>query len=200
VARGAAPTDAREVGSVTSPPLSEIVQGMITASDNDTAEMLTREVGVARGGDGSTEVGTRTVEKELQSLGIPTNGFALHDGSGLAKSDRVTCRALLDAIERLRDARFAAIDQGLPVAGRTGTLIGRLADDPLTGVLRAKTGYVDDVAGLAGIVDDADHLRFAFIANDQFSATAGRNLADQVARIIATYPEVPDPGTIVPAP
>jgi D-alanyl-D-alanine carboxypeptidase/D-alanyl-D-alanine-endopeptidase (penicillin-binding protein 4) len=140
------------------------------------------------------------VEKELQTLGIPTDGFVLHDGSGLAKSDRITCAALLAVLEKLKDPEFAAIDQGLPVAGRTGTLIGRLANDPLTGVLRAKTGYVDDVAGLSGVVDDVDHLRFSFVANDQFSATAGRNLADQVARIVATYPDVPDPAQIVPAP
>ncbi len=47
VVRGKAPADARDVGSVTSPPLSDIVASMLTSSDNQTAEMLVREVGLA---------------------------------------------------------------------------------------------------------------------------------------------------------
>ena len=67
-------------------------------------------------------------------------------------------------------------------------------------MLRAKTGYIDGVAGLAGIVDDDEHLRFAFLANDTFSQTDGRALADQVARLIGAYPAAPAPGEVVPAP
>ena len=72
----------------------------------------------------------------------------------------------------LSDPRFEAIDRGLAVAGTSGTLTGRLAGESLQGVLRAKTAYIDDVTGLAGVVDDDEHLRFAFIANDSFSAAA----------------------------
>ena len=50
------------------------------------------------------------------------------------------------------------------------------------------------------VVDDDEHLRFAFLANDTFSQTDGRALADQVARLIGAYPAVPAPGEVVPAP
>ena len=111
----------------------------------------------------------------------------------------MTCDALLGVLA-LSDPRFEAINRGLAVAGTSGTLTGRLAGESLQGVLRAKTAYIDDVTGLAGVVDDDEHLRFAFIANDAFSAAQGRALGDQVARLVGTYPEMPSDSDLVPAP
>jgi serine-type D-Ala-D-Ala carboxypeptidase/endopeptidase (penicillin-binding protein 4) len=199
VARGSAPANAREVGSVTSPPLADLVAGMLTSSDNLTAETLTRETGLARGGDGSTPAGTRAVLGVLDDLGIPTAALDLRDGSGLAAADRVTCDAILGVLA-LRDPKFAALDRGLPVAGRTGTLATRLQNDPLTGVLRAKTGNLDTVASLAGVVDDNEHVRFAFVINDDVSTAQGRDLADQVARLVGRYPDAPPVEQMVPPP
>jgi serine-type D-Ala-D-Ala carboxypeptidase/endopeptidase (penicillin-binding protein 4) len=201
VTGGRAPAEgAREVGVVTSAPLGDIAAAMIRSSDNDTAEMLTREIGVARSGDGSTGAGVQGIRDVLVELGASTDGLDLKDGSGLSAANRITCETVIDTIALVDDERFAAVDEGLPVAGQTGTLAGRLRGDPLGGVLRAKTGYIDGVAGLAGIVDDDEHLRFAFLANDTFSQTDGRALADQVARLIGAYPAVPAPGEVVPAP
>jgi serine-type D-Ala-D-Ala carboxypeptidase/endopeptidase (penicillin-binding protein 4) len=200
VARGTARPGAREVGSVTSPPVSDLVAAMLTSSDNLTAEMMTREIGIARGGDGSTSAGTHALLAALRDLGVPTTGVELHDGSGLAPADRATCRAILAAVDLVRDPKFAAIDHGLPVAGSTGTLVTRLRGDPLAGKLRAKTGNIEDVAGLAGIVDDDDHLHFAFIANGNFSTAQGQAIADQVARLVAAYPDAPPASDLVPAP
>ena len=173
VVRGKAPPDARDVASVKSPPLSDIVASMLTSSDNQTAEMLVREVGLARGGDGSTAAGTRVAADALKKLGVSTAGLDLKDGSGLAPANRVTCTTLLGTLELARDARFAALDRGLPIAGSTGTLAAR--GDGLEGQLRSKTGYIDDVAGLAGIVDDGEHLRFAFLANDVLGRAGARS-------------------------
>ena len=199
IAEGAAPSGAREIASVTSPPLADIVASMLTSSDNLTAETLTREVGLARGGKGTTPEGTQAVLAALTELGIPTAGLDLRDGSGLAPDNRVTCDALLGVLA-LSDPRFEAINRGLAVAGTSGTLTGRLAGESLQGVLRAKTAYIDDVTGLAGVIDDDEHLRFAFIANDAFSAAQGRALGDQVARLVGTYPEMPSDSDLVPAP
>jgi len=198
VARAKAPRGSREVASIKSPPVADLVAGMLTSSDNDTAEMLAREVGIARGGKGTTAAGTTAITRELEGLGVETKGVHLDDGSGLARGNRVTCRALIDTIELSSNRKFAALDKGLPVAGRTGTLTTRATD--LDGVLRAKTGYIEGVAGLAGIVDDAQHLRFAYLANGAFSESAGRAAADDVARVIAAYPQTPSDRELVPPP
>ncbi|MGH8977919.1 MAG: D-alanyl-D-alanine carboxypeptidase/D-alanyl-D-alanine endopeptidase [Acidimicrobiia bacterium] len=200
IGEGTAPADASEVASVSSSPLADIVASMITSSDNLSAELLAREIGIAAGGDGTTAAGTQAMLAALTEAGVLTNGLDLRDGSGLAPDNRVTCDAVLATLALASDPRFEALDRGLAIAGSTGTLARRLVGDPLQGVLRAKTAQIDDVTGLAGVVDDAEHLRFAFVANDDFSAAAGRALGDQVARLVAAYPELPSGASPVPTP
>ena len=200
VARGAAPTDGRDVGSVTSPPVAEIVAGMLTSSDNLSAELLVREIGIARGGDGSTRAGTTALTAALGELGVPMMGVELHDGSGLARANRVTCDALLAAVQLPHDPRFAALDRGLAVAGTSGTLVNRLLGDPLAGVLRGKTGNLDGVSGVTGIVDDGEHLRFAFLVNGSITQSQGQALQNDVARRVHAYPDAPSPAELVPPP
>jgi D-alanyl-D-alanine carboxypeptidase/D-alanyl-D-alanine-endopeptidase (penicillin-binding protein 4) len=162
--------------------------------------MLAREVGIGRGGKGSTAAGTRAVASTLASLHVPTAGLQLQDGSGLAKSNRVSCDTLIATLELGSQPKFAALDKGLPVSGRTGTLLGRLAAPPLGGIVRAKTGNVDGVASLAGVVDDSQHLHFAYVVNGNFSTETGRAKADQIATIVAAYPQPPPVSKLVPAP
>ena len=74
------------------------------------------------------------------------------------------------------------------MAGQTGTLAPRLAGTPLDGKLRAKTGSLDGVSGLAGYVDGRRALSFALLANGNLSDAAGRLLQDRIAALLAAYP------------
>jgi serine-type D-Ala-D-Ala carboxypeptidase/endopeptidase (penicillin-binding protein 4) len=195
-----APVNAQEIAHVDSPPLSAIVEEMLTTSDNYTAEMLTRELGVATSKTGTTAAGTSAVVRTLTSLGVPTAGMTLHDGSGLAPDDRVTCDALLHVLALTHRAKFAAMDRGLPVAGRTGTLARRFLGDPLSGVLRAKTGSISGVVSLSGTIDAGPHPSFAFVANGNFSTAAGGQLQDAIAHAVARYPDTGNSAELVPAP
>jgi D-alanyl-D-alanine carboxypeptidase/D-alanyl-D-alanine-endopeptidase (penicillin-binding protein 4) len=200
VRTGPAPAGAREVAAITSPPVREIVEALVRESDNYTGEILVRELGAAHAGTGTTEAGLRVVVARLARLGVPVEGLALRDGSGLAPTGRVTCDSLARVVHLARRGRLAPVDAGLAVAGRTGTLADRHTADPLTGVLRAKTGQIDGVAGLTGVIDDAEHLRFAYLANGDFSESGGHDLQDAVASAIAAYPVVPDADRLVPGP
>jgi len=198
-----APSGAHEIARVGSPPLSAIVEQMLTVSNNETAELLTRELGFARGGAGTTAAGTQAVRAALAHLCVPVAGVDLHDGSGLAPTDRVTCDALLRVVELSARAPFTAIDHGLPVAGRTGTLISRFAGTSLVGRLRAKTGHITGVVGLAGVIAGETgraEPRFAFVANGPFSTDAGAQLQDEIAAAIGAYPDAPTAAELVPAP
>jgi D-alanyl-D-alanine carboxypeptidase/D-alanyl-D-alanine-endopeptidase (penicillin-binding protein 4) len=198
-ASGTAPAGARDVAQVESPPLADIAAATLSASDNFAAELLAREVGVAVAHDGSTAAGTAAIVTTLRDRGVDTDGVTLLDGSGLAPGNRVTCDALVGVVDLARSARFTALDRGLAVAGESGTLALRFRGDPLQGVLRAKTGHINGVAGLAGVVDDAEHLRFAFIVNGQFTTAQGQELQATAARLVAAYPQVPA-GTTLPGP
>jgi len=200
----------RSLASVASPPLVQIVEQMLTESNDETAELLTREVGRVRADVGTTAAGTLEISAVLAALGVPVRGMVLHDGSGLAPDDRITCASLLGVVSLATQERFAPIAQGLPVAGQSGTLAERLVGTPLAGRLRAKTGHIDGVVGLAGFIDaatSAGHparddplIRFAFLANGNFSTVTGETLQDQIAETLGDYLDTPSPVDLVPAP
>src|SRR5262249_5576843 len=148
---------------------------------------------------GTTAAGAAAVVKVLTAQHVPMRNVSLLDGSGLAPANRVTCAALAGAVGLGMTARYHAIDVGVAGAGRSGTLAARFAGDPLQGVLRAKTGHIDGVAALAGVVDDAEHLRFAFVVNGQFGTVQGEDMQAEAARLVAAYPQRP-PGDVLPRP
>jgi serine-type D-Ala-D-Ala carboxypeptidase/endopeptidase (penicillin-binding protein 4) len=194
---------AEEIAHVDSPPLSAIVEEMLLESNNETAELLTRELGFKRSGEGTTATGTEAVRIALARLGVPIAGVDLRDGSGLAPTDRVTCDALLRVVELSTRPLLTAIDTGLPIAGRTGTLALRFGGTSLVDRLRAKTGHIAGVVGLAGAIDHEDGRtgpRFAFVANGTFSTDEGTQLQDEIAAAIGAYPDAPAPAELVPAP
>jgi D-alanyl-D-alanine carboxypeptidase/D-alanyl-D-alanine-endopeptidase (penicillin-binding protein 4) len=193
-----APEGAKEIARVESPRLADIVGEMLTASNNQTAEMLTREIGLRRADSGTSAAGTRAVSEVLAPLGVDVAGLALRDGSGLSHGNRVTCRALIDVLALAARPKLAAVDAGLAIAGQTGTLADRFVGTPLAGRLRAKTGHIDGVVGLAGVVTPG--ARFAFVANGDFREEDGARMQDAVGNAVGTYLDSQGPPGLVPAP
>jgi D-alanyl-D-alanine carboxypeptidase/D-alanyl-D-alanine-endopeptidase (penicillin-binding protein 4) len=186
--------------NVTSVPLTEIVGEMLSSSDNLTAELLVREIGLAARGEATTAAGTEVVLAQLDEFGLDTTGVVILDGSGLSRDTRVTC-ALLDASLALTDRpELASARTGLSVAGTRGTLATRLGGTPLEGRLFAKTGTLDGVSGLAGFVEVLTPLRFAYLANGSFSEQSAYALREEVATVLSRYPDVPPADVLVPLP
>lgn len=182
------PEGTTTVATVRSAPLSDIVAGMLRESDNTVAELLVKELGVAKRRDGSTPAGTQAVTDALTDAKLPTAGLRLGDGSGLEVTNQSSC-ALLAAALRIADRGGAPeLSPLLAVAGRSGTLSLRLAGTPLEGKLRAKTGSLNGVSGLAGYLDGRRSLSFAFMANGPLSESAGRLLQDRLVALLAGYP------------
>ena len=161
---GAVAPGAVELAAVESPTVARLVEAMLQDSDNGTAELLVKELGVRVRGAGTTAAGTAVVTDTLARLGLPLRDVDVRDGSGLDRGNRITCR-LLAAI--LRDAdRRGPIAGGLPVAAQTGTLYKRFLATPVAGHLRAKTGSLGGVASLAGYADGPTGvLTFAQVLN-----------------------------------
>jgi D-alanyl-D-alanine carboxypeptidase/D-alanyl-D-alanine-endopeptidase (penicillin-binding protein 4) len=202
VHHGVAPPNTPEIAHVDSAPLGDVLKEMLTASDDYTAELVTRELSAHAQNNqhGSTAQGTQAIVDHVRALGVDVDGLVLHDGSGLSREDRAACSTMLGAVALTKEPRFAAVAQGLPIAGRTGTLAVRFLGDPLAGALHAKTGSLDGVVGLAGSIDNASRARFAFLAGGDFSMNGGSALADGVARAVASYPDHSGLEALVPAP
>jgi serine-type D-Ala-D-Ala carboxypeptidase/endopeptidase (penicillin-binding protein 4) len=180
------------MASVESPPMAEVVGEMLRESDNLTAELLVKELGRRHGRGGTTAAGVEVVRSTLAGEGFDLAGLVTYDGSGLDRGDRATCALLIGLLRREGDDSW--VSRGLPVAGRDGTLAERFVGTPADGRLRAKTGSLDNVAGLSGWVDGGqDHtLAFALLANGlPRSASFGRAFTDRVGLVLASYPDAP---------
>src|SRR3954468_15767993 len=99
-----APADAATVTSIQSPPLSDVVTEMMVTSDNNTAEMITKELGAAVAGTGTREAGLEVIRQTLAGWNLPLDGVTLVDGSGGGRGDRVTCRLLLGVMDHAGSA------------------------------------------------------------------------------------------------
>ncbi len=194
---GAAP-DVDPVASVASAPLVEIVQHVLEASDNEGAEVLLRHAGLAAGGGGrggSFAAGARAVSSTLTDLGVPLRAARVLDGSGLARGNRMAVSSLLDVLATALEPKrplLAGVAEGLPVAGFTGSLAsGRFEVDSEDGLgwVRAKTGTLTGVHGLAGSVTGRDGTPMLFVAVvDRVkvrNALQARARLDQIASALA---------------
>lgn len=163
----AAATDT-EIAAVESAPLAQIVERTLAVSDNNAAEVMAHHVGLAVRHDASFAGGTAAVMEVLRSLGVETAGSTVYDGSGLSRRNRLTPETLLGVLRVAASAEhpeLRAVVTGLPVAGVAGSLQWRFDDSRAArGRVRAKTGTLTGVSGLAGIVTDRDGNRMVFVA------------------------------------
>jgi serine-type D-Ala-D-Ala carboxypeptidase/endopeptidase (penicillin-binding protein 4) len=173
-------------------PLAAVVQHVLEVSDNDGAEVLARQVAVAQGEPASFAGAARAVRAVLGRLGISTRGDRIYDGSGLSRHDRLRPETLLAVIRTAASPDHPGLRSalaGLPVAGFTGSLATRFVDDPGRGTVRAKTGTLTGVDGLAGTVTTRDGAVLGFVAiadRVRPGATLGAQKAlDRVAGALA---------------
>jgi D-alanyl-D-alanine carboxypeptidase/D-alanyl-D-alanine-endopeptidase (penicillin-binding protein 4) len=189
VGRGGVPADGEVLAEVQSAPMSEIVGSMVRESDNVSAEMLTKELGVDAAGHGTTEAGTAVLRDVLEEAGLPLEGVDIVDGSGLSRSDRLTCGLLAGLLGDV--ATGTGLDRSLAVAGQTGSLTERFLGTPLVGRMRAKTGSLNGVETLAGIVEtDAGRaLSFAYLLNGpEVTDTGAAELQLQLGELLVRHP------------
>jgi serine-type D-Ala-D-Ala carboxypeptidase/endopeptidase (penicillin-binding protein 4) len=191
--------EATELVRAESAPLSAVVEEMLTNSDNNTAEMLLKEIGYQATGEGTREAGRAAIAARLTEWGIPTERAVLDDGSGLSLANSMSCDVVVDVLNRF--GVQSALSDGLAVAGRTGTLSQIFVDGPLEGRLRAKTGTLNNppfdrdppaVKGLAGYLPLAGggSIEFSLILNGPTISDQReyRPIWDRLSRLLAGYP------------
>lgn len=181
-----ASVSATEIARVESVPVQQLVNHMLTNSDNDLAEALAHLSGVVVSGTGSFASGAAAMQMTAKALGLPTAGMALFDASGLSRKDRVSAQALGEILMLAAQGSFGGIAPALAIAGFTGTLADRFTSaeqKPAAGFVRAKTGTLNDVVNLVGIVPDLEGrvLVFSVLTNGISSIQRTRASVDQIA-------------------
>ncbi|MGZ4355670.1 MAG: D-alanyl-D-alanine carboxypeptidase/D-alanyl-D-alanine endopeptidase [Gaiellaceae bacterium] len=174
------------LASVSSPTLAAMVRFMDRESDNFTAEMLLKQLGLAELDRGTSAAGATVVTQTLAEAGVPMTGVRIVDGSGLSRLDRLTTNALggLLKIAWADPAVRPALLAALPVAGVNGTLEHRLRKPPARGRVLAKTGTTDSASSLSGYV--SDRYAFAVVQNGHpLSYWWARRAQDRFAQVLA---------------
>jgi D-alanyl-D-alanine carboxypeptidase/D-alanyl-D-alanine-endopeptidase (penicillin-binding protein 4) len=169
----AAPSGQQVLAAVSSPPLAQVVQWMLTESNNVIAENLARQVAIAAGRPATFGGAAQAVIATDRRLGV--TGIRLVDGSGLSPLDLITPAALVRLVSLAASPASVGLRPvltGMPVAGFSGTLAPGDAGfgasgRPALGVVRAKTGNLSTVATLAGVVyaRNGQLLAFAVMAD-----------------------------------
>ena len=176
---GRAPADSVRIATFESVTVAEIVDEMLSDSDNTTAELLTREIGFVSSGEGTTSAGLAAIADTASRLGFAVDNLKMADGSGLDTGNRMSCTLALSLITASPEG--STIAEALPLAGKTGTLRKRMLAAPSTGRVRAKTGTLNTANALVGFADtpSGNQLTFAFIHNG--SDSRGPVVADGFA-------------------
>lgn len=188
VRRGTVPMDAKDVAEVTSPPLTAALDAMNPASDNFIAETLRKGVGAYAGTAGTTAEGNRVTTTLLRDRGLMGPRDVLVDGSGLSRGNRLSATTLVNilAAAESEPAWGGALVTSLPTGG-TGTLIRRFTEPGLRGRVHAKTGYINGVSSLAGVVasTNGERYAFAFLMNDG-DIVGAKSTQDRIVRLLAS--------------
>jgi len=186
VRTGTADAWSEPLADVSSPTLWTMLRFMDRESDNFTAEMLLKQLGLTELGRGTSAAGAAVVTQALTDAGVPMTGVRIVDGSGLSRLDRLTANALgsLLKIAWADPAVGPALLASLPVAGVNGTLQHRLQKPPAKGNVLAKTGTTDTASSLSGYV--SGRYAFAVVQNGHpLSYWWARRAQDRFAQVLA---------------
>ena len=152
------PTNARLLIRHKSLPLAEILRQMNIYSNNKMAQMLADLLGGA----------DKVARYAANITKVPQQEIQLINGSGLGEENRISPRAvcqMLIEIDRLLASHPIDVMDLFPVAGRD--TVGTIRDRSLPNGTAVKTGTLDRVSAIAGILHTSDRgkIWFAIINN-----------------------------------
>ncbi len=172
--------------------LAELLFSVGKNSDNFYAEMIFKTLGgEAKGRPASSPNAADAVTKWLESEQLIDPGMLIKNGSGLFDANRVTAFGVTSLLKHMaNDSKIATeyVAQ-LAVSGVDGTLARRLRGPNTRGLVRAKTGTLNDTIALSGYVLRKTKRPIAFsilfngVGGKQDSARAAADhLVEKLAR------------------
>lgn len=165
---GTSPIDAVEVASIESVPLRQVVTTINTFSSSVGAQMILHHLGLELVGVGSNDAGALALTEHLGETGLPMDGVAIVDGTGVSDRNRVTCAAVMALLQRAGPESVLA--DSLAVSGIRGTVGQRFPNSELRGLVRAKSGTLHNSRALAGFTRswvDGRQTPFVLILNEE---------------------------------
>jgi D-alanyl-D-alanine carboxypeptidase/D-alanyl-D-alanine-endopeptidase (penicillin-binding protein 4) len=181
-----------------SPPLLEYLVVVNKRSHNLLADHILKTVGRVVEGDGSFDGGGRAVTRFMEdSVRVAPAQLAIYDGSGLSTLNRVSAADFVSLLSYMAGhGDWNTLWETLPEAGNPREL-RRMYRTAAAGNLRAKTGTIQNVSALSGMVRSASGERIAFsiIVNEAPSTNRAKGIEDRIGTRLAAFdrPQAPTP-------
>ncbi|MBU6453566.1 MAG: D-alanyl-D-alanine carboxypeptidase/D-alanyl-D-alanine-endopeptidase [Cyanobacteria bacterium REEB67] len=184
-----------------SKPLSLLIKHCLYESDNLYAQQLLRSLGATTLGVGSPtggKVSSKTLEDRglfklgdwLASIGVPNQEVVLFDGCGLSRKDCLSPHALNLVLKHMAGPEIKS--SYLNLMHQTGAKDG-------SGLFRLKTGAMDTVRGITGVLTNFSGQNVAVTAIINGHTPSVKNvrmaLGDLIERLkrVKTQPSAPPP-------
>jgi len=189
VSVGSTPSSLRSrdpVAVAQSPTTAAMITEVNTPSDATWAEMLTKRLGVAGDGQGTTALGAKRIERFTRSAG---SHVSLENGSGLSRIDRASPRDVVSLLAHMNHVQAAAVyRRSLARPCATGTVSARMCGTAAVHHCHLKTGTLSDVSALSGYCDAGGHrLAFAVLMNGVTNFDTAHHIQDRMAALISRY-------------
>lgn len=188
---GKTPSNARILLTKQSMTLKQLMVPFLKLSNNTHAEILAKEMGKVKYGEGSWKAGTRVMREYGASIGLDMSKWKFEDASGMSHANKTTATELNKLLVHARkEPWYSSFLHGLPVAGASERLVGgslrkRLGSSGVKGNVLAKTGSLDRVSALAGYAKTKDGEWMAFTILTQNTRTSTVPVIDRLASSIA---------------
>jgi D-alanyl-D-alanine carboxypeptidase/D-alanyl-D-alanine-endopeptidase (penicillin-binding protein 4) len=161
VRAGSVPAGARLLMRVESEPLASLVRDMNKFSNNVMARHLFLALSAERQGPGEARASERILREWLAARAIEAPGFAIENGAGLSRDDRITAGTLTALLRNAWTSPvMPEIAASMPIFATDGTLKSRRAGSA-AGQAHVKGGTLTGVQAVAGYVLDRSGRRWA---------------------------------------
>ena len=183
--QGTSPQEARPLASYKGRTLFRMVSDMMKFSNNFIADMLTVQLSLIHSPPPARmEIGLEKIRQYLKSQGILD--FILENSSGLSRKNKFKPQDILKILIQDQQSLYSVEKMAsYPLGGLEGTLKKRFQNMKTPSLIRAKTGWLRGVAGLAGTVQNQQgrQLFFVFIYNGKKNMEA-QKLFDSLVHIL----------------
>jgi serine-type D-Ala-D-Ala carboxypeptidase/endopeptidase (penicillin-binding protein 4) len=162
VREGKVPAEARLMLRLESDPLANLVRDMNKFSNNVMARQIFLTLSAHQPGGGEARASARVVREWLAARGIEAPGFAIENGAGLSRDDRITAGTIAALLQRAwATPLMPELASSLPVFATDGTLKKRVGAG--AGQAHIKGGTLTGVQSIAGYVVDRGGRRWVAV-------------------------------------
>ncbi|MCB0356456.1 MAG: D-alanyl-D-alanine carboxypeptidase/D-alanyl-D-alanine-endopeptidase [Bdellovibrionales bacterium] len=190
VVKGQTPKEAKVLAEIEGSDLRKVVTDMMKFSNNYVAEMLTKNISAFTSHKPGNIIDGIAKMREIleQDLGFKKNQYNLINPSGLTRDNKLRPVDLAHLLNKAKfDFKFfPEFIASMPISGIDGTLKDRFGQD-IDIHVRAKTGLLNGVTGLAGFIGhpEGSIYTFSFIYNGtQARINQAARLFEEILKIV----------------